>query len=68
MGGTFIPLSVFLWNDLGDPVFNGGWRVLRAGPMLFNWPKLLAVARLSYYLPVLLFFSVGWCFEAVVLD
>ena len=33
---TFIFLSVFLWNDLADPVFNGvGLVVSRAGPMFF---------------------------------
>ena len=37
---TFIPLSVSLWNDLVDPVFDGvGWRVSRAGPMPFCWPS-----------------------------
>ena len=40
--GTFIPLSVSLWNDLANPVFMvWEWRVSRAGPMLFYWPKLL---------------------------
>ena len=37
---TFIPLSVSLWNDLVDPVFDGvDWRVSRAGPTPFCWPS-----------------------------
>ena len=49
---NFIPLSVSLWNDLADPVFDGvGLAGVRSGPMLFYWPKLL-VPLLS-----LLFFS-----------
>ena len=34
---TFIPLSVSLWNDLGDPMYSmvWGWQVSRAGPMPF---------------------------------
>ena len=40
---NFIPLSVSLWNDLANPVFDmvWDWRVSRAGPMLLYWPKLL---------------------------
>ena len=39
---TFVPLSVALWNDLADPVFDGVRLAgLRAGSMLFYWPKLL---------------------------
>ena len=39
---TFIPFSVSLWNDLGNPVsMVRDWRVSRAGPMLLYWPKLL---------------------------
>ena len=38
---TFVPLSLSLWNDLADPVFDGlDWRVSTAGPMLFHSPKL----------------------------
>ena len=38
----FVSLSVSLWNDLADPVFDvWDWLVWRAGPMFFNWPKLL---------------------------
>ena len=39
---TFIPLSVSLWNDLANPVFNGvGLTGFKRGPMLFYWPKML---------------------------
>ena len=37
----FISLTVALWNDLANPVKVWDWRVSRAGPMLFHWPKLL---------------------------
>ena len=41
---TFVPVSMSLWNDLADPVFDGvDWRVSRAGQMLFYWPKLLSL-------------------------
>ena len=34
---TFIPLAVFLWNDLADSVFDGvGWRVSKSGPLHFS--------------------------------
>ena len=37
---TLIPLSLSLWNDLVDPVFDGvGLAVSRAGPMPFCWPS-----------------------------
>ena len=37
---TFVLLSVCLWNDLADPVFDGvGLAGFKAGPMLFYWPK-----------------------------
>ena len=49
---TFIHLSVSLWKDLADPVFDGvGQQVSRAGQMFFHWPKLLY----PYY-SLLLFF------------
>ena len=56
---TFILLSVSLWNDLADPVFDGvDWLVSRAGPMPFYWPKLLypyyfSLSLLSVYRLVL---------------
>ena len=41
---TFVPLSVSLWNDLVDPVFDGvglaGFKS-RIYAMLFYWPELL---------------------------
>ena len=38
---TFIPLSVSLWNDLANHVFDGvRLAVSRAGPMLFYWPMM----------------------------
>ena len=46
---TFVPLSVSLWNDLADSVWD--LRVSREGPMFFYWPKLLY----PYY-SLLLFF------------
>ena len=39
---TFVPLSVSLWNDLSDPVFDGvDWRISRAEQMLSCWHDLL---------------------------
>ena len=39
---TFLHLSVSHWNDLLNPYsMVWDWRVSRAGPMLFYWPKLL---------------------------
>ena len=49
---TFVPLSVSLWNDLADPVFDGvGLVGFKSRPMLFHWPTLLY----PYY-SLLLFF------------
>ena len=40
---TFIPSSVSPWNDLAHPVFDlYDYRVSRALPRHFDWPKLLA--------------------------
>ena len=40
---TYSPLSVSLWNDVADPVFDGvRLGVLRAEPMFFHRPMLLA--------------------------
>ena len=48
---TLSPLSVSMWHDLVDPAFDGvGLTGFRAGPMLFNLPKLL------YLFFILLFF------------
>ena len=51
--------SISLWNDIDDPSFDGGTRVLRAGLMLFNWPKLLVPCISSTVCPFSIFFSVG---------
>ena len=55
---SFAPLSVSLWNDLDDPVFDdvGDWRVLRAKLMLSCWPDL-SFRFVSYYF---LFFFLPW--------
>ena len=38
--GTFIPKSVSLWNDVGDPYsMVCDLRVSRAGSMPFYWPS-----------------------------
>ena len=50
---TFIPLSLSLWNDLADPVFDGVELAdFKSRPMLFYWPKLFY----PYY-SLLLFFN-----------
>ena len=37
---TFIPMSVYLWNDIGDPVFDGVELAgFKSGPMPFYWPS-----------------------------
>ena len=54
---TIVPLSLTLWNHLGDCVFDGeGWRVLRAEPIRSCWTNLLFLA-VSYYF---LLPCVGW--------
>ena len=57
----FMPLSVSLWNDLSDPVFEG---VRLAGfksraNVFFYWPKLLASFFLSTFFPFSSFFLYG---------
>ena len=43
------------------------WRVSRAGPMLFYWPKLLCpYYSLLLFFPFLFFLSIGWYFLAGV--
>ena len=40
---TFIPLSVSLWNDLADSVFDGvGLAGFKSWANAFYWPKLLS--------------------------
>ena len=36
------------------------WRVLRAGPMLFYWHKLIVPCVSSTIFPCIFFFSAGW--------
>ena len=61
---TFIPLSVSLWNDLSDPVFDGVGHsdsiFQEQGQCLFIG---LAARSLFVYCcsPFLFFHSVGWC-------
>ena len=47
---TFIPLSVSLWDDLANDVFDGvGLAGSRAGPMLFYWPSSSISTIVFYY-------------------
>ena len=53
---TFIHLSVSLWNDLVDPVFDGvGLSSSRAGPMPFCWPSCSLLFCLQLFSLSLLF-------------
>ena len=65
---TFIPLSVSLWNDLANPVFNGvglaGFKS-RANAFLLAYAALSLL--LSYTLfPCLFFLSIDWYYWAGV--
>ena len=56
---TFILISVSLWNELADPVFNDvrlGYS--RAGPMFFYRPKLLYPFLSSTIFPFPFFLSI----------
>ena len=58
---TVIHLSVSLWNDLADPVFDGvGLACSRAGPMLFYWPQLLYPYTIVFYYFSFSLLSVYW--------
>ena len=58
---TFIPLSVFLWHDIADHVFDGvEMVVLRAGALLLYWPTPLVPFLSSTVFHCLLFLPVGW--------
>ena len=62
---TFIPLSVPLWNDLSDHVFDGvALGVSRSGPMHFYWPSCsLAFCLLLFSLSLRSFYGLvlwGW--------
>ena len=53
------PLSMSLWNDLSDPVFDGvGLAGSRAGTTFFYWPKLLYHFLSSTVFPFLLFLTI----------
>ena len=60
---TFIVLSVYLWHDIGDPVFEGvglhGFKSM--GQCFFNWPGLLA----SF---CLLLFSISLLSESCIMS
>ena len=57
---TFIPLAVFLWNHLADPVFDGvGLEGFKSEAMLFYWPKLLNPYFVLYCFHLLFFLSIG---------
>ena len=62
---TFIPLSVSLWNDLSDPVFDGvGLAGFMSRPMPFYWPSCsLTFCLLLFSLSLLSFGGLvlwGW--------
>ena len=59
---TFIFLSMSLWHNLADPYsMVWDWRVSRAGPILFYWPKLLYhYYSLLPFFPFLFFRSIGF--------
>ena len=61
-GKTFIPLSVSLWNDLGDLVFNDtGLTAFKSRVNAFYWAEFLT--------PVLSFlfvFSISWYWDSGV--
>ena len=53
---SFVPLSVSLWNDFSDPVFDGvDWQVSRAEPMLSCWHDLLFFVSYCF-----MFFFLPW--------
>ena len=54
-------MSVSLWNDLGDPVFDGvGSAGLKSMANAFLLANLLAPIFVSYCYPFLFFHSIGW--------
>ena len=65
---TFIPLSVFLCNDLSDPVFDGvELEGFKSRAMPFYWPScLLTFCLLLFSLSLLSFYGLelwGWGFR-----
>ena len=65
---SFIPLSVSLWNDLSDLIFDGwDWWVSRAGPMPFYWPICsLPFCLFHFSLSVLSFYGVLWGYRVLI--
>ena len=60
---TFVPLSVTLWNDLADPVFDGlGLACFksRANAFLFAKAALSLLQSSNTIFPFLFFLSIGW--------
>ena len=54
---TFIPLSVSLWNDLSDPLFDGvGLIGFKAEPILCYWSNVLTPSLYSTLFPFSSFF------------
>ena len=59
---TFIPLSVSLWNDLSDSVFDGvGLAGFKSWANAFLLAMLLAYFLSPAVFPFSSFISVGWC-------
>ena len=62
---TFVPLSVSLWNDLDDPVFDGvGLAGFKSSANAFLLALLPASFCVFYCFPFLFFPSMGWYCEA----
>ena len=58
---TFIPLSVYHWNDVADPVFDSVRLVVfKSRANSIYWHKLLYPFLLSTICPFLFFLSHGW--------
>ena len=55
---TFVPLSVSLWNNLSDPVFDGVVAGSRAETMISYWHDLLFLFCLLLFINFLT--SMGW--------
>ena len=57
---TFVPLSVFLWNDLADPIFDGvGLAGFKMKANAFLFAKLLYL----YYSLLLFFIFSSFCLQ-----
>ena len=65
---TFIRLSVSLWNDLPDPVFDGvGLASSNSRSDFLYWPTVLVPLLPSAGFPFNFFLSVGWYCGVVVI-